>query len=1275
VGIQAREMNVNNNLVEIAGAPPTEALASEGVVLEINGKIGFASWFDEQAGKYAVQLLEDQQYVMVSREHLRPASPPSPSDGGFDLFWGGDTMSLNDLGYQVMDKLMAKGWCLVACPRTTTVRKAAMNQANNMKGFFTPKTELLADYMGKGGSGKVCFLEEPTLDADALTDGAPQEEVTEDVLGAFEDGMDLICQEMAKYTPEVLGFDSVGRRKVFAWMPYSDRAESKRMSSEPLKEEDVEEGLVEEHLNFIRHRRVGLLWMVSNEGGELQMLPSADYEDLESVKIPLTANKLLIYRSDLMTYSYKPKTLTESLVLQTWLLEAAPKISTTSLVGDSDMVSKAQGIMNGLSQPVGKRLNIAAMHGKFPSVYCYEDMLYMCCAGTDVFIGFPETRFDKSIYCIDYDSYDARLGKSYVWHSSMMPDHDTFNFDNDFFNIGKDDVQYMSPSHRLTLEVAYGTLVMSGRNRQTMHGANIGFFIGDTGSDFSGMSNSNRLIDDQTKAEDGNILPPFSSLSLAGGSQCITATRFSYCVGLKGPTSQVDTACSASLIAFVMGAGDARGYHRDQGDVHVARHTEEALCGGVSVQVGPFSFISLCAGTMLSKDGRCKTFNHTANGYARGEASSFGLMRYSGDEETTQNRLACLVGLAANQDGRSANLTAPSGPAQQACIRQSMKEAGLTARQICIAECHGTGTALGDPIEVGALRGVMEPRDTNLGSTSSKSHIGHMEACAGVVGLWKCIIMMECSLGTPNVHLAELNSHLEVHGYPVQFHTEFYNTDVNAGVAGVSSFGFGGTNGRSDVYGQCRKGPNKTGQDFIDIEKKIAKRVLFKVQCPVTLGAIDYLTGEPIESLIADKNYYRADVLRDVMAPYDVSRHAYLGGYRFQAREPADYGEADLLPESKLYICGSWTGYQKMEEMQRMGRCWYGTSFTLGEGRCENFFFCLDEDREMKRIFPEVNNATPFIHINGPDEDDDLRTWRIDGRDLQVPEGTKYKIVFKWGLLHKEIRWEEAEADYMIPKEPVVPFVHTYFCVSSFNSWNPQAMTPVPDEPGTWEILGRFGVSGFEEFKFLRDGVWEQAIYPANPHTKSTGVPVRGPDEMGSTKNWVVEGTVSEQIRLRLSVKDAHVVVTADVIGSGSPKVWESVEGWDRHMYYAVGTFGTLPMMMDPEKAGVFTCRINLGSNVNNSFGKFSEEFQIWVDNDSQQAYYPMKEMQQVCFAPNATHITFGPDANGISPKKCWQITSQAATVIQIEFDMLTADRRRTVTWYPVPEETFALEE
>merc|ERR1712012_246648 len=147
-----------------------------------------------------------------------------------------------------------------------------------------------------------------------------------------------------------------------------------------------------------------------------------------------------------------------------------------------------------------------------------------------------------------------------------------------------------------------------------------------------------------------------------------------------------------------------------------------------------------------------------------------------------------------------------------------------------------------------------------------------MGACAGMAGFIKCITMLIVSAAPPNCHLYRVNAHLGEAGFPIIFETEAMDTGLNSGITGVSSFGFGGTNGRCDVWGECRMGPQATGS--IDISKLDQ----IHVTCPITMGPIDYLTGEPVYQRKESEGKYKANVLRDEFAPYDVSAHVYSGG-------------------------------------------------------------------------------------------------------------------------------------------------------------------------------------------------------------------------------------------------------------------------------------------------------------------------------------------------------------------------------------------------------------
>ncbi|CAJ1422977.1 unnamed protein product [Effrenium voratum] len=280
------------------------------------------------------------------------------------------------------------------------------------------------------------------------------------------------------------------------------------------------------------------------------------------------------------------------------------------------------------------------------------------------------------------------------------------------------------------------------------------------------------------------------------------ASRLHYVFGMKGPVGTTETACSSSLSAVGLMHNNMRPTMPDETKnmVSMRKQVKYGFAIGTNGHFDPFYTIALCGASMLSHVGRCFTFDQSADGFIRGEGCGAMAFRVSGREDVA--RLAILCGTCLNQDGRSASLTAPHGPSQQECIRHSLREAGIKPLDIQIQELHGTGTALGDPIEVGALRATMmkhegKTRHHPLVKTSSKSNLGHTEMSAGINGLMKCVLMGIYAASAPNLHLRLLNPHIDDAAYPVHFNPEFVDQGKETGFFGVSSFGFGGSNARA----------------------------------------------------------------------------------------------------------------------------------------------------------------------------------------------------------------------------------------------------------------------------------------------------------------------------------------------------------------------------------------------------------------------------------------------------------------------------------------------
>ncbi|MFY2561290.1 amino acid adenylation domain-containing protein [Corallococcus terminator] len=348
-------------------------------------------------------------------------------------------------------------------------------------------------------------------------------------------------------------------------------------------------------------------------------------------------------------------------------------------------------------------------------------------------------------------------------------------FDPLFFGISPREAHRMDPQQRLLLEVAWEALERGGHAPKALQGSRTGVFVGISTQDYS-----------RQQFSDPALLDAYAG---TGNAHSIAANRLSYLLGLRGPSMAVDTACSSSLVAVHLARQSLR-----------AQECDLALVGGVNAILSPELTIAFSQAGMMAGDGRCKTFDASADGYVRSEGCGVIVLKRLKDALAAGDPiLAVLHGSAVNHDGASNGLTAPSGAAQQDVIRQALRQARLPPASIGYVEAHGTGTPLGDPIEVDALQAVLaQGRDTSqpcyLGS--AKSSIGHLEAAAGIAGLVKAVLTLQHGEIPPQALFRQLNPHITLRQPAFQIPTrlEPWAQAPGARYAGVSAFGFGGTN-------------------------------------------------------------------------------------------------------------------------------------------------------------------------------------------------------------------------------------------------------------------------------------------------------------------------------------------------------------------------------------------------------------------------------------------------------------------------------------------------
>ncbi|MDB9360929.1 SDR family NAD(P)-dependent oxidoreductase [Nodularia spumigena CS-588/02] len=402
----------------------------------------------------------------------------------------------------------------------------------------------------------------------------------------------------------------------------------------------------------------------------------------------------------------------------------------------------------------------------------------------------PSPRWDVDKY---YDKNPDTPGKMYTRYGHFIDRVE--EFDAEFFGISPREAVAMDPQQRLLLEVSHEALERAGQSTQKIKGSKTSIYIGLCFDDYAKYSLSHPTQIDA-----------FSSL---GNTRSIAAGRIAYVLGLQGTVMQLDTTCSSSLLGVHLACQSLRNGESDM-----------ALAGGVNLILAPEPMIGFCKLKALAVDGRCKTLDAAADGYGRGEGCGIVVLKKLRDAIANHDPiLAVIRGSAVNHDGSSNGLTAPNGTAQAAVIRQALENAQVEPHQVQYSELHGTGTVLGDPIEVLALAQVLgEGRSKNqpLSIGSVKTNIGHLEGAAGVAGLIKIILALQNQQIPAHLNLQQPNPYIPWHKLPVTVPTQLtpWQSENGKRIAGISSFGMSGTNVHLVLEDFTLPQPSQRGEQY-----------------------------------------------------------------------------------------------------------------------------------------------------------------------------------------------------------------------------------------------------------------------------------------------------------------------------------------------------------------------------------------------------------------------------------------------------------------------------
>lgn len=360
------------------------------------------------------------------------------------------------------------------------------------------------------------------------------------------------------------------------------------------------------------------------------------------------------------------------------------------------------------------------------------------CDDVDATTDIPSDRWNKDLF---YDPDPATIGKTYARRGGFL--RDVSLFDPAFFGISPREASRMDPQQRLLLMIAWEALEDAGIAIDRRRSQDTGVFVGISSADYA-----------KTQASYGE-LDEIDAHMATGVAYSIAANRISHALNLTGPSIAIDTACSSALVAVHLACESLR-----RGECPLA------LAGGVNVILSPETYVTYSRLSMVSPDGRCKTFDARADGFVRGEGAGLIVLKPLNSAVRDGDRIyAVIVATGTNQDGHTPGITVPGGEAQESLLRQVYLDSGIDPKLVGYVEAHGTGTPVGDPIEANALGRVFgpgRPSDEPCYVGSVKTNIGHLEAAAGIAGLIKAALIVQHGIIPPNLNFETPNPAIDL---------------------------------------------------------------------------------------------------------------------------------------------------------------------------------------------------------------------------------------------------------------------------------------------------------------------------------------------------------------------------------------------------------------------------------------------------------------------------------------------------------------------------------
>lgn len=779
------------------------------------------------------------------------------------LSWPSQGLGGDDSGFvlSLLNSINDQNYCQVLMPSLDFNRAEVVDEAQTLAPFNLPYLDVEEALLGKRSRSKVANIGQAVSDSNASPDA---------VLGGCAQRMTELAHAIAPHAPNTMGFQIVPACQNLLCRVALERGDRTALSPGPLTEQEVEQGVVEEYVKFLQACKLCMIYCLDSDGGTLE-LTSKTAKASRPARLQATKDTLVIFRYDLMNYTYlqsdparrKADSTSADVALQGWVLGEVQQYAMTGLDGDHQGLECVYG---GPKQAQSEQVHMMA-----PSVHLggrgdgMDKHWLVFAAQTDTFIQIPVCRFDIDLYWAEDITVLGQGPKTYVKHSGVLADDEFQAFDNTYFQMPEDHAAVLPPNYRLNMEVCAESFHEFGYDKASLRGKKWAFYVADIGSEASPFAGFQE--NPEAWLHGRNLMQPMSAT---------IANLF----GLCGPTMSIDTACSSSLV----GANLLHSFLKAGADPEI----KTGMISGSMICMSPDAYVGLASAGMLGRTGRSLTFDMSANGYARGDCQAACILKIAETATEVRDRSGVYLGGFVNQDGRSASLTAPNGPSQKQCAEHSHRLNNIQAADVKTQENHGTGTALGDPIEVGSMISLYKKGrgERPITITGGKANQGHSEGCAGLAGILKSLNTLLHSAAPSQVHLGVLNSHIDEAGFPGLFATEDVDQrlDVQGAIAGLNSFGFGGTNSHGELWAR----PKSAANDGMGEQRRSSQQqqlTAIVTQCSKCSGPMCYKCGLALPTEPNSAQIHRCADIRTEINSYDICSKCYQGGYHYRGAE------------------------------------------------------------------------------------------------------------------------------------------------------------------------------------------------------------------------------------------------------------------------------------------------------------------------------------------------------------------------------------------------------